>query len=185
MRIPVKGSYKPGGSPATVGRPGCQQRCSHKLPTVTYRTCLLPNVPLGSPRSILSSPCSGAVLGVGKAAPRDAPGCSHPTSSRYQINPQPPLSGKAPSSLGKDGQTLSPKVAAFRTEGIEHGSGSAQPAGDHGAADPTPSPLLRSPGQGSAGESGLRLFCFRQPELVKRKKGSLSRGRGSNPVMCL
>lgn len=34
------------------------------------------HVPLGSPGSILTSPCSGAVLGVGKAAPRDAPGGS-------------------------------------------------------------------------------------------------------------
>lgn len=40
-----------------VGRPGRQQRCSHNLPTLTYRTCLPPNVPFGSLGSILSSPC--------------------------------------------------------------------------------------------------------------------------------
>lgn len=110
---------------------------------------------------------------------------SHPIGSRCQINPQPPLPGKAPSSSEEDGQNPGPRGAASCTEGVEHGSGCAQPAGDDGAAAPTPSPLLRSPGQGLASESGLWLFCFRQPELVKRKKGSLSQGRGFNPVMCL
>lgn len=38
---------KPEGSPALVGRAGCQQRCSHRLPTLTSRPCLLPNAPLG------------------------------------------------------------------------------------------------------------------------------------------
>lgn len=65
---------------------------------------------------------------------------------------------------------------------VGHGLGCSQPAEDHGAVAPSPSPLLH---QSSGGESGLRLFCFRQPELVKRKKGPLSWGRGSNPVMCL
>lgn len=108
-----------------------------------------------------------------------------PTSSRYHINPQPPLPGNAPSSLGKVGQTPGPKGAASRTKGAEQGLGVRRACrGPRSRCSPPCSPPSL-PGQGSAGESGLWLVCFRQPGLVKRKKGSLSRGRGSNPVMCL
>ena len=48
-----------------LGRPGCQQRCSHNLPTLTYRTCLLPNVPLGHQEA--SSAPRAAILRWGLA----------------------------------------------------------------------------------------------------------------------